>query len=38
VQKERVYYDFKGPIRLYEKAGFTEAAKVGNTMVMRKVL
>ena len=38
VQKVRVYYDFKGPIRLYEKAGFTEAAKVGDTVVMRKML
>jgi GNAT superfamily N-acetyltransferase len=38
VQKECVYYDFKGPIHLYEKAGFVEAARVDDKVVMRKEL
>ncbi len=29
---------FTGPIRLYEKAGFTEFSRAGNTIVMRKAL
>ena len=38
VQKERLDTDFKGPIRLYEKAGFREAARIGDRVVMRKTL
>lgn len=38
VQKERAYYDFKGPIHLYAKAGFVEAARSGDRVVMRKEL
>jgi GNAT superfamily N-acetyltransferase len=38
VQKERVYHDFKGPVRLYEKAGFVKAARVGDKVTMRKML
>ncbi len=29
---------FTGPVRLYEKAGFTECSRVGSTIVMRKKL
>jgi len=36
VQKERVYYDYNGPIRLYEKAGFVEVANYNGRVVMRK--
>lgn len=38
VQKERGGYDFKGPIHLYEKAGFVEAIRVEDKVVMRKML
>lgn len=38
VQKERVSYDFKGPIHLYEKAGFMEVARLDDRAVMRKEL
>ena len=38
VQKNRVYYDYNGPVRLYEKAGFTEVATQEGRVVMRKVL
>lgn len=38
VQKERVYYDYNGPIRLYEKAGFVEVANDNGRVVMRKAL
>lgn len=38
VPKERAYYDFKGPIHLYEKAGFMEAARLDDRVVMRKEL
>lgn len=38
VQKERVYYDFNGPIRLYEKAGFVEVARPDDKVLMRKEL
>lgn len=31
-------YDFKGPIHLYEKAGFVEAIRVDDKVVMRKKL
>ena len=29
---------FTGPVRLYEKAGFTELSQIGSTIVMRKKL
>ena len=29
---------FTGPVRLYEKAGFTESSRTGSTIVMRKRL
>ena len=29
---------FTGPVRLYEKAGFTEFSRIGSTIVMRKRL
>ena len=29
---------FTGPVRLYEKAGFTEFSRIGSTIVMRKKL
>lgn len=38
VQKDRVYYDYNGPIRLYEKAGFANAAQQDEVVIMRKVL
>lgn len=38
VQNERVCNDFNGPIHLYEKAGFVEAERVDNRVVMRKML
>ena len=38
VQKDRVYYDYNGPIRLYEKAGFAEVARHDGRVVMRKEL
>jgi GNAT superfamily N-acetyltransferase len=37
-EKDCVYYDFKGPIHLYEKAGFVEAARIDDRVVMRKKL
>ena len=38
VQKDRVYYDYNGPIRLYEKAGFVEVARHDGRVMMRKEL
>ena len=38
VLEEPVYYDFKGPVHLYEKAGFTQAARISDVLVMRKML
>ena len=38
VQNERVSWDFHGPIRLYEKAGFAEVARCDGRVVMRKEL
>ncbi|MEN6357620.1 MAG: GNAT family N-acetyltransferase [Armatimonadota bacterium] len=38
VQKDRIYYDYNGPIRLYEKAGFVEVARLDDKVVMRKEL
>lgn len=38
VQKDRVYYDYNGPLRLYEKSGFVEVAKHDGRIVMRKEL
>jgi len=34
----RVYYDFHGPVRLYEKAGFSIVARVDKRVIFRKVL
>jgi len=31
-------FDYQGPYRLYQKAGFTEAAREKGLAVMRKVL
>ena len=31
-------YDFYGPVRLYQKSGFQEAARKGGQIIMRKVL
>lgn len=38
VQKQRNDFDYQGPIRLYEKAGFSEVVRQGEQVVMRKVL
>jgi len=38
VTGERKDIDFKGPVRLYEKAGFREAARRDGRVVMRKEL
>lgn len=38
LHNERMYYDYNGPIRLYEKAGFTEVAREDKQIVMRKTL
>jgi ribosomal protein S18 acetylase RimI-like enzyme len=35
---EPVNYDFMGPIRLYEKAGFTEVYRQDEQVIMRKLL
>ena len=32
------YWDYTGPTRLYEKLGFVEAKREGNTIVMKKAL
>lgn len=37
-QSERSYHSYKGPIQLYERAGFSEIAREGNQIVMRKLL
>lgn len=39
VERDKRYeWDFTGPVRLYEKAGFTKAAKQDDYVVMRKEL
>ena len=38
VQKDREPYDFNGPLRLFEKAGFVETARQGDIVVMSKDL
>ena len=35
---ERDDFDYQGPVRLYQKAGFTEVARENGQVVMRKVL
>ena len=35
---QRNDFDYQGPVRLYEKAGFTEAARENGLVIMRKVL
>ena len=31
-------FDYQGPVRLYQKAGFTEAARLNGQIIMRKML
>jgi len=38
VRTERFEWDFQGPIRLYEKAGFSKVSEKDGKMVMRKEL
>jgi len=38
ILKEPVYYDFHGPVRLYENAGFRIVARADNRVIFRKVL
>jgi len=38
VHRELVAWDFHGPTRLYEKAGFVEMATVDDRVVMRRIL
>ncbi len=38
MQKDRETYDFNGPLRLFEKAGFVETARQGDVIVMSKDL
>ena len=35
---QRNDFDYQGPVRLYQKAGFTEAARENGQVIMRKVL
>ena len=35
---ERNDFDYQGPVRLYQKAGFTEVARENGQVIMRKVL
>lgn len=35
---KRDEFDFQGPVRLYQKAGFSEAARDNGLVIMRKVL
>jgi len=35
---ERNNFDYQGPVRLYQKAGFAEAAREGDQVIMRKKL
>ncbi len=35
---ERDEFDYQGPLRLYQKAGFVEAAREGKQVIMRRVL
>lgn len=37
-QEQRSELAYTGPMHLYEKAGFTEFARRGNTVIMRKAL
>ena len=38
VSDRRNDFDYQGPVRLYQKAGFTEAARENGQVIMRKVL
>lgn len=38
IRNARDDYDFYGPIRLYEKAGFSEVARQNGQVIMRKML
>ncbi|WP_123608358.1 GNAT family N-acetyltransferase [Mobilisporobacter senegalensis] len=35
---DHVDYDYNGPIRLYEKVGFTEVKRQDEQVIMRKIL
>lgn len=38
ISGKRNDYDYQGPVRLYHKVGFTEAAKEHGQVIMRKIL
>ena len=38
LSEDRNDFDYQGPVRLYQKAGFVEAAREGKQVVMRKIL
>lgn len=38
ISGERDEFDYPGPFRLYQKAGFAEAAREGKQVIMRKIL
>ncbi len=38
ISESRDEYDFRGPVRLYEKAGFTKIMEQNGQVIMRKVL
>jgi len=38
VRNARVYHDYNGPMRLYQKAGFVEVARFDDIVVMRREL
>lgn len=38
LNNELTYYDYNGPIRLYEKVGFSEVARQDKQIIMRKLL
>ncbi len=38
VRNSRDDYDYQGPVRLYEKKGFTEVARQDGQVIMRKIL
>lgn len=38
ISDKRNDFDFQGPVRLYQKAGFTEVARTNGQIIMRKML
>lgn len=38
ISDERNDYDYHGPVRLYQKAGFSEVARQNGQVIMRKIL